>query len=1563
MKASDIEERWKASEITGVPISMLINDEELYKKLTKEVKMREDYLTTAYNGYMSDNVNRTQAQIGMRMIYGEETEEMWEQIRALEEEGKKYEPPLLPGFVQEGLHGTTQMITQMIRGFNRGAPFALAVSGIAAFFGNTGPQALLPEEIVTVPTAASMGFAMGSTLENFEREAGGAMIEYAQMKDENGQTMDRNAARVAAIITGFANSWIENSQMDKIFESIPGLKEVVGKIGRPEMKELLKVPSIKGALAEIGKEYVGEITDEMAQEIAQEGVTVILGEVAKAISGQPFAKPDWKEVINRLKETGEQTAKTMSVMFLPGAAMKAVGVGINREQIQEMRNEALRKNAEIEAEQKQNSNMVEEETKGENGIVEEETPKGKEEEIVEDGAEEEKEQLNDTEIEEKEEGSNHVFIPKKVLEKYEQGEDILRELGIEAEAELENGDVMISRGDYEILEQEREDFIRENQKDIRFGATAMTMREVSEMMLKKSKQDPLWYSEETKQLHEYLIEQMTKAGRSKTEAIAFADIATLFAVSTSKKTGLGVWEVMNVAIQKAEEINSDISGESYNQVMGVKGAENLGEEIISKKEMGVKMHKEGEDPLNIKFASGWEFDVNDGKWKYEFMSGELNEKQIIKDKEKDTETFTHKLSEIYVSPILYEAYPELRDMTVTFRDDLPERTRGRYKGSNEGIEIRGSLDLEEMRGVLAHEVQHAIQQIEGFGEGGSSSGVKIIAGPIVKSLSKDIFNTVLHENPNATKKVKAALSMLANKLKNNEKSDTAIETIKETLKFNKDVTQAELNTFLNLAYMMRDIRERKERIIKKAKGMYEVKQAIGDSLRSFIEKNTRNKKFDTHVKRAKEISKQLYRAGYEGSYAQLSASSKASFSEIGTKLDNIEEYAEAGILLSDLSGLIRNTLSLAKPSNQAEPSGLSASGSSSGTSTAIGTNSLKKYWNTTETSENKNISKSLTQNAEIVNPENYNQGEGDINARILWPKDSSILGSQSLIEFFSNANKSSSFHELAHHMFRVMWELSDLDGVDPQLASDVEIILKSAGVSMEDYMLDNDDARRRAQEYFAKGFETYLSEGKAPTKELKAVFSRIRKWLIEIYHDVVQALGIELNDEMREVFDRLLMTPEQIDEKTKISDLAIEEAALKEELKRAEARLRELEEINSMYADMSEYYFPGISEDALNNVDGWLSEMAYYEDNSSDSNKDKKLAPLIEINTDTLNAFINRIGIEGTKNYIKERKKYLNKLMKATQNEVDKTRTDYDRAKSQLDNLQRQLKTSKGQENSSQLNAQIKEAQKNLNEKLAEVDVAEYDLKDIYQEQKEIRESIKALDRVLNAEDPDAEPLPKWLADFKDDKKSENKKQKQTLTISEAMKKGYQMAEKYSREAYKLGVKDEKSVGKERIEKLKEKYKGKLDELEIKRRLQLQSSKALASMNLKQRLKQLRQSYQNLIQAQNERRKIKEKFSRLVKSIERMAKTESISWGKQQEIKNFLENYDLKKRSKSFIEHQQYVAENLSQHQQAVNNFGLSNMNATMSADEMSFLGISSEDLEYFTNKTPLNEMTLDDLR
>jgi len=69
---------------------------------------------------------------------------------------------------------------------------------------------------------------------------------------------------------------------------------------------------------------------------------------------------------------------------------------------------------------------------------------------------------------------------------------------------------------------------------------------------------------------------------------------------------------------------------------------------------------------------------------------------------------------------------------------------------------------------------------------------------------------------------------------------------------------------------------------------------------------------------------------------------------------------------------------------------------------------------------------------------------------------------------------------------------------------------------------------RAVHEQFARGFEVYLSEGKAPSNELRSAFRSFAKWLTELWKSIKQSPNVNLTDEARQYFDRMLASEEQI---------------------------------------------------------------------------------------------------------------------------------------------------------------------------------------------------------------------------------------------------------------------------------------------------------------------------------------------------------------------------------------------------------------------------------------------------
>lgn len=100
--------------------------------------------------------------------------------------------------------------------------------------------------------------------------------------------------------------------------------------------------------------------------------------------------------------------------------------------------------------------------------------------------------------------------------------------------------------------------------------------------------------------------------------------------------------------------------------------------------------------------------------------------------------------------------------------------------------------------------------------------------------------------------------------------------------------------------------------------------------------------------------------------------------------------------------------------------------------------------------------------------------------------------------------------------------LAAIERVDPNT-------LKAAAQAFMDPTIDgyNADAEVLFHELWARGFEKYLAEGKAPTKSLKRAFQKFSAWLVGVYKQMTN-LNVELSPEIRDVFDHLVAIDEAI---------------------------------------------------------------------------------------------------------------------------------------------------------------------------------------------------------------------------------------------------------------------------------------------------------------------------------------------------------------------------------------------------------------------------------------------------
>lgn len=144
------------------------------------------------------------------------------------------------------------------------------------------------------------------------------------------------------------------------------------------------------------------------------------------------------------------------------------------------------------------------------------------------------------------------------------------------------------------------------------------------------------------------------------------------------------------------------------------------------------------------------------------------------------------------------------------------------------------------------------------------------------------------------------------------------------------------------------------------------------------------------------------------------------------------------------------------------------------------------------------------------------------------------------IALLEKADLSTFIHELGHFYFetlvRIANELRARDNAagggtltegEIQILKDVDTLIGKAGHTLDDWNQMTLEERRYHHENIARQFKAYLMEGKAPSVELQGIFSRLRSWLFAVYKKLT-ALNVKLDDDVRQVFDRMLASDEAI---------------------------------------------------------------------------------------------------------------------------------------------------------------------------------------------------------------------------------------------------------------------------------------------------------------------------------------------------------------------------------------------------------------------------------------------------
>jgi len=657
------------------------------------------------------------------------------------------------------------------------------------------------------------------------------------------------------------------------------------------------------------------------------------------------------------------------------------------------------------------------------------------------------------------------------------------------------------------------------------------------------------------------------------------------AVVDSTKSAKSYYE--KISYLKQDDVTLDFDGEAYtppisftytpatpskfNQFVGV----NAQGVPMAELDRAKHMREQGLGNNAIQRDTGWFMGV-DGKWRYEISDHEAEwsikpseipeHRHLVRSSARELfdESFGSldenqreqviELVEIKVKKYntvggvlnhsaLFKAYPSLRNINLVF-EKMPDNENGYYDAKTNTIAINNSKSESEQLSTLMHELQHAIQELEDFARGGNdgkpfTDSVKAV----LQRLDADMTNkldTWDYRNQWKFKTVDKAAELSRNAL--------MYQSYKRLIEYStRDKPSGVFRNILNESQWIYDDKFRGNREAndlqrkfydiprsgpKRQEAARDIAFSIGAFLKSQIpeaqitmfENDTRTmagmiKALSREASKAKELLKPRQELLGKAKRAAVVASS------VRFKTPHDIYLALGGEIEARIT---QARLKLTPEQRRVRSIATDADVPMSEAIVVMGGMELA-------------VPEALSKSA----PESFAQ-----KSRGYYEP------ANSLIRLTEASNLSTFMHEFAHFMYETELKSNGkkVEGIHnwfKRNAVDVakeanEIIAKEQPdftrpplvVTPSDVTLyldngttgdtDIDSALRiTTHEQFARGWEAYLMEGKAPSIEMRNVFRTFARWFVEIYKSI-KGLNVKLDDEMRKVFDTMIATEEQI---------------------------------------------------------------------------------------------------------------------------------------------------------------------------------------------------------------------------------------------------------------------------------------------------------------------------------------------------------------------------------------------------------------------------------------------------
>jgi hypothetical protein len=275
-----------------------------------------------------------------KTMQGTATEKDRDRIASIQQQMEKL-PGSSAGYgISSLFYGSARLLGQMTETVPQALAAGTAMAGVALVAGQAGPQAAIPEEILSIPGMFAAGFGgmmAGST----------AAIEGGFIYDELIQLgVSHTEAKRVAEIGGAINGLLEVVGIGVV--TAPFRRELRGALSKEVAAAMVKQATKGGGFARAGMSYLTGVGGETLTEAMQE-VTSYLAENNAILNSNPLQLDEQKlrdrpELGQRVSEIIGETLRGMALLGLPGPLVQLRGevARAQRMQASQMSIEGLR---------------------------------------------------------------------------------------------------------------------------------------------------------------------------------------------------------------------------------------------------------------------------------------------------------------------------------------------------------------------------------------------------------------------------------------------------------------------------------------------------------------------------------------------------------------------------------------------------------------------------------------------------------------------------------------------------------------------------------------------------------------------------------------------------------------------------------------------------------------------------------------------------------------------------------------------------------------------------------------------------------------------------------------------------------------------------------------------------------------------------------------------------------------------------------------------------------------------------------------------------------------------